>query len=225
MKKIYGDNSLSLFPLENGFLIVTKEDENTDMVSVGYKLVDFSNYTLAPVTKDVYQQAKFGKNYKAFELQVRNYVTSKTVKLENGNVFAVNTDGEAKVMDKNGYVEWQGTVNYKGHAPADIAILGDTVWASYPHSNVLIRFNLSSMREELRIGGDGDNAFDKPEGLWIKADEKKLLVCCSGSKKILELDIKNYNLFEYAEFEEPVHEYIDIQSNEMVLLDSGVYRL
>ena len=225
MKKIYGDNSLSLFPLENGFLIVTKEDENTDMVSVGYKLVDFSNYTLAPVTKDVYQQAKFGKNYKAFELQVRNYVTSKTVKLENGNVFAVNTDGEAKVMDKNGYVEWQGTVNYKGHAPADIAIFGDTVWASYPHSNVLIRFNLSSMREELRIGGDGDNAFDKPEGLWIKADEQKLLVCCSGSKKILELDIKNYNLFEYAEFHEPVHEYIDIQSNEMVLLDSGVYRL
>lgn len=225
MKNIYGDNSLSLFPLENGFLIVTKEDENTDMISVGYKLIDFSNYTLSSVAKDVYQKAKFGENYKAFELQVGNYVTCKTVVLENGNVFTVNTDGEAKVMDKNGYVEWQGTIRYKDNPPADIVIVDSNIWASYPASNVLIRFNLNTMREELRIGGKTDNAFDKPEGLWYNEKQGKILICNSGSNKILELDIKNYTIFEYAEFEEPVHEYINIKSNEMVLLNSGVYRL
>lgn len=225
MKNVYGDNSLSLLPLSNGFLIVTKEEEDSNMVSVGYKLVNFADYTLAAVTKDIYQKAKFGDNYKAFELQVGNYVTCKIVRLKNGNVFTVNTDGEAKVMDKNGYVEWQGTIRYNDHAPADIVLAGDNVWASYPHSNVLIRFNLNTMREELRIGGNGDRAFDKPEGLWFDDKFNKIYVCCSGSKKILELDTRNYTVFEYKEFKEPIHEYINIQSIEIVLLDSGVYKL
>lgn len=225
MKQIYGNNSLSLFPLENGFLIVTKEDENTEMVSVGYKLIDFSNYTMAPVTKDIYQKAKFGENYKAFELQVGNYITCKTVVLENGNVFTVNADGQSSVMDKNGYVEWQGTIKYEDGAPADIIIVGSNIWASYPNSNAIIRFNLNTMREELRIGGKNDTAFNKPEGLWYNSKNGKILICNAGSNKILELDAKNYTIYEYAEFEEPVHEYINIQSNEMVLLDSGVYRL
>lgn len=226
MKSIYGEGALSLLPLENGFLIVTKEDENTDMISVGYKLVDFSNYTMSPVPKSIYQQAKFGENYKAFELQVGNYVTCKTVVLPNGNVFSVNTDGEAKVMDSNGYVEWQGTIKYNDRAPADIALHNNNIWASYPHSNALLRFNLRTMREELRVGGSkNDSAFDKPEGLWVNEETEKLLICNAGNNKILELDIKNYTVYEYAEFDEPVHEYINIKSNEMVLLNSGVYKL
>ena len=82
------------------------------------------------------------------------------------------------------------------------------------------------MREELRVGGSkNDSAFDKPEGLWVNEETEKLLICNAGNNKILELDIKNYTVYEYAEFDEPVHEYINIKSNEMVLLNSGVYKL
>lgn len=223
MKKIFNENAIHMLPLPKGFIIASKQNEYNDKIIVAYKMVSFEDGSITSITRNVYQLAKFGNNFKSFEIQLKDYLNCRTVLLPDRRLFAVYPDGNATIFDTEARVEWQGTLIYKNHGPADIALHGHTLWASFPESNALIRFNLRTMREELRIGGSSDSAFSSPEGLWVNGDS--LLVCNPGSNKIGEVNLKTYTVYEYAEFDEPVHQYIKVNSNEMVLLDSGVYKL
>jgi len=225
MNKVFNSDAMSMYPLPKGFIIIAKKSTTADKLIVSYKLISFENGTMSPITKSVYQLAKFGNNFKTYEMQVPNYVTCKTANLDNQRMFVVTPEGSAKIMDHNGYVQWKGTMKYKGFGPSDIAVLGATMWASFPENNALIRFNLRTMREELRIGGSNDSAFNHPKGLWINKDSNTMLVCNTGANSILEVNLKSYTVYEYAKFEEPVHQYMKVLSNEIVLLDSGIYKL
>jgi len=225
LNKVFNSDAMSMYPLPKGFIIIAKKSDIVDKLVVSYKLISFENGTMSPVTKGVFQLAKFGNNFKTFEMQVPNYVTCKIASLDNQRLFVVTPDGIAKVMDHDGYAQWQGTMKYKGFGPTDIAVQGHTLWAAFTENNALIRFNLRTMREELRIGGSNDSAFNKPQGLWINKDANTMLVCNTGANSILEVNLKSYTVYEYAQFEEPVHQYMKILSNEIVLLDSGIYKL
>ena len=126
---------MSMYPLPKGFIIIAKKSAMAEKLVVSYKLISFENGTMSPITKSVYQLAKFGNNFKTFEMQVPNYVTCKTASLDNQRLFVVTPDGTAKVMDHNGYVQWQGTMKYKGYGPSDISVQGHTMWASFPENN------------------------------------------------------------------------------------------
>lgn len=223
MKRLYGQGAFHMLPISGGFIMAIKQNEYDNKVIVAYKLVSFENGSINPVTRNVYQLAKFGNNFKLFEKQLRDYLNCKTVTLPDKRLFAAYPDGTAKLLSGDAHLDWQGTLKYKDGGPADIAVHGHTLWASFPDNNALIRFNLRNMREELRIGGGTDSAFSEPEGLWVTDDA--MLVCNPGSGKIWEVNLKSYTVYEYAEFEEPVHQYIKIGANEIVLLDSGIYKL
>ena len=77
------------------------------------------------------------------------------------------------------------------------------------------------MREELRIGSQKDNVFSKPRGLW--ADGKNLIVCNSAGKCIESVDTNSYVVEKYAQFDEPVYQYVKCGAYEVVLLESGIY--
>jgi len=223
MKKIYNDNAIGLFPLPNGFVVLVRQKEYDGKMVIQYKKISFEDGVVSSVTRNEFQYYKFGKNYKSFEMQLKGYLNWKIVTLPDYRIFAVHPDGTAKILDIDARTEWQGTMLYKEHGPADIALHGHTIWASFPESNALIRFNLRTMREELRIGGGNTSAFSKPSGLFVERD--KMLVCNPGSNKLLEIDLNSYTVHEYAEFENPVYEYIKINASEIVMLSTGIYVL
>lgn len=226
MRKVFGSEAYLLFPLEDGFIVVERKNtEEEEKVKVGYRLVSFTQGTAGYVPKQVFYSAKFGENYDVFLPGLCNAVDPKIVFLEGGRVFISCPDGTAGIYDQMGNATWQGTMRYNDCGPYDILAVDGKLWASYPEQNALIRFNLTTMREELRIGGKNSAAFAVPQGLARGEDPEILLVCNAGSQKICAVNLKTYTVTDYEVFEEPVHQYIKVRSNEIVLLDSGVYKL
>ena len=113
---------------------------------------------------------------------------------------------------------------YKKEAPADIVYNGGAVWASFKKNNVIIKYDLELLREEMRIGGGkGENSFASPNGLFVKDDV--LYVCNEESKKIWALNTKTYDIYEAHSFNEPVYSYMQTAGLELVVLESGLYLL
>ncbi len=223
MKKIFGDDAIHMLPLHSGFIIATKQKTYDDYLVVSYKMATLETDALNPVTRNVYQLAKFGNNFQLFEKILPDYLNCKTLQLPDSRLFAIYPDGQAAVYDDMAQTLWSGALKYKDSGPADVALQGECIWATFPESNALIRYNVQSLREELRIGGGENSAFAAPCSLWINGNS--MLVCNRDSHKILEINLSTFEAFDYAEFEEPVHQYIRIDNTEIVQLDSGVYTL
>lgn len=222
MQKIYDQTAMNILPVPNGFIIAACREALEKKMVVMYKLVSFEESNISPVTKSVYMYAKFGEDYKSYEMQLNQPFYWRTHTLPGGRIFAVHPNGEVRVFDKQACTEWQGTMKYKDSGPADIAVDGNSIWASFPDNNAIIRFNLRTMREELRIGGS-NSAFASPEGLWINGES--LMVCNSASHKLWQVNLKSYTVHEYASFDVPIHQYMKFGPYEIVRLDSGVYKL
>ena len=225
MNRLFSEQIYDILEYDSGIIFVYRRGEVEDKVVVSYRSVSLSNGIVTNRTRADYEYVKFGENYGKINPQVSNFITNSCVKLENNRVFLVSPTGEAKIFDDEGYVEWQGTVKYKNSGPSAIAHHGHTLWASFADRNALIRFNLRTMREELRIGGSADSSFKGPEGLWVNEPAGKLIVCNSKANNILEVDMKTYAVHERAVFDEPVHKYLSVGKREFVVLDSGLYLL
>ena len=76
------------------------------------------------------------------------------------------------------------------------------------------------MREELRIGGN-KSPFDKPCDLFLEGD--CVMVSNQGSKKLLQVNLNSYTVFEYETFEEPLYQYVNVKENRFAVLESGLY--
>ncbi len=225
MKKVYGDSAFGLQPLKNGFIILKKTDLD-DKFAISYKMISFADNSMSSVTKDIYQSAKYGEIfYRNIEKTVANHVLCKAAKLDDSHLFIVSPEGEAMVLNTAGEIAWSGTMKYRDHAPADLAVYKNSLWASFPDSNSIIRFNTRTMREELRVGGANESTFGRPAGLWLDSIKNTMLVCNELSHNIVEVDLRSYSVSEYENFSEPVHQYIKVGAFEIVWLDSGVYRL
>lgn len=223
VKKIFGNDAIHMLPLPGGFIIANKQCEYPDHIVVTYKMATLETNVLNAVTRNVYQLAKFGNNFKQFEQILKDYLNCKTLQLPGGKLFSVYPDGKAAIYSSSAEPVWEGYLKYKDLGPADVVRQGDLLWASFPESNALIRYNLNTMREELRVGGGEHSAFSFPTGLWIEGD--KLLCCNTDANRILEMDLSTFSVYDYAEFEEPVKQYIRVADTEIVLLESGVYTL
>ena len=56
-------------------------------------------------------------------------------------------------------------------------------------------------------------------------NNKTLYICNHQSCKIRTIDLKNYTVSDYKEFEEPIYKYLRTNDREIVELESGVYML
>ena len=223
MKRLYGKGALHMIPVNDGFIFAAMQSAYEDKVVVSYKLFSFESGAVSPVTRSVYLLAKFGNNFKIFERQVKDYLNCKVLNTADRKVFVFFPNGDATAYDPDAAILWNGALIYKEKGPSDGVISGRQLWCSFPESDSVVRYNIRTMREELRIGGGKTPAFTQPEGLWLADDS--LLVCNTGTNRIREININAYTVQDYAVFEEPVHQYIKVNSNEIVLLDSGIYRL
>jgi len=222
LEKIFSGEIYEILPQSSGVVFTYCKGASEDRVLVAYKMVSVDNGIISDVAKNIYLLSKFGSNYHAAADLCSNYVTARSVVLPSGRVFACTENGTAYLIDGDGLPIWSGELNYKGSAPSDIAIHKNSLWACYSKEGVLLRFNLNTMREELRIGGK-NSPFEKPVNIFI--EDNIAVVSNAGSNKLLKVDLNSYTVTDYKEFTEAVYGYVKIKNFEFVLLKSGLYVL
>ena len=223
MEKIYDSSALCIVPLSEGMVFAYCQEKSDDQMTVAYKTVSFEDGTMTNVTSDFFSVAKFGAKYRSYLLQVANPVTCKALYLPNGNLLLCDEKGDAKIIKDDITTVWSGKLTHKGNAATGIAADGSSLWCSYRDSGILVRYNTRTMRDELRLGGGRNPVISSPKGVWCQ--DGLMRVCDTAQRKIFEIDLHNYSMSTYREFDEPVHQYVKIRSYEFVLLDSGIYLL
>ena len=134
----------------------------------------------------------------------------------------LKVSGEAMLLDADATPIWQGSLAYRGCIASDIIVYKNALWAAYSECNVLLRYNLFNMREELRIGGN-HSPFDKPKSLYLSGDTA--VICNQGSQKLVGVNLDSYTVNEIEEFNEPISQYIESGKYRFVLLKSGIYAI
>lgn len=220
MKKVFSGEVYEVLPISNGIIFSYCKDVIEQNALVAYKMITFDNGRFTDIAKNIYLLTKFGNNYKAVAALCDNYITVKSIVLPNSKVFLLSTDGVAQLLDADASPVWTGELKYRGFNATDIALYKNALWTSFADCNVLLRYNLSAMREELRIGGN-KSPFNRPSGLFIEGDS--VMVSNAGSSKLIEVDLNSYSVFEYEEFSEPVRQYVKVDDNRFAVLDSGLY--
>lgn len=209
-----------MLPISNGVIFSYCKDVVDQSTVVAYKMITFDNGRFTDIAKNIYLLTKFGNNYKAVAAICDNYITAKSIVLPNSKVFLLSADGEARLLGADALPVWTGELKYRGCNATDIALYKNALWASFADCNVLLRYNLTAMREELRIGGN-KSPFDKPSGLFVDGDT--VMVSNVGSSKLIEVNLNTYSVFDYEEFSEPVRQYVKVGENRFAVLDSGLY--
>ena len=220
MEKISEHKALSLLELPNGFLFAYCIEELEDQMTVGYQMVSFDTGKISNVSKSIYMLTKFGADYKAFENNINNYLSCSAVLIEGGKVLVVEQNKNAYLFGNKETPLWSGSLLYKNFSPSDIAVSTDALWAAYREENAFIRYNSTTLRQELRIGG-ANSPIKNPENIFCSGN--KIFVSCGDAKEIWKLDTKTFATEKYFEFEESVHNYKFIDKYEIVALDSGIY--
>lgn len=220
MKKVFSGEVYEVLPISNGIIFSYCKDVIEENTLVSYKMITFDNGRFTDIAKNIYLLTKFGNNYKAVAALCGNYITTKSIVLPGSKVFLLSEDGTAQLLGADAAPVWTGELKYRGAAATDIALYKNALWASFADCNVLLRYNLTAMREELRIGGN-KSPFNKPSGLFIDGDT--VMVSNVGSSKLIEVNLNTYSVFEYEEFSEPVRQYVRVGENRFVVLNSGLY--
>jgi len=220
MKRIF-DGEVYEMILQNGGIVFSyckKSNENS--VCVFYKMLSAETGEVHSVARNIYLLAKFGVNYRASSELCSNYVKARTVEFPSGILCVVADTGNTYLIDSSGLPIWSGDINYNGEQPSDIAVYNGSLWACYLKAGVLLRFNISTMREELRIGGK-NSPFDKPCDIFI--NENIAVISNSGSNKLSYVNLDTYEVNDGEEFSESVYSYLELKDNKYVLLESGLY--
>ena len=223
MKQLFDGEVYDILPLKDGIIFSYCKDSNEENVLVAYRMLSFDNGRFTNVENDIYLITKFGNNYRAIAELCENHIKTKSIVLPSGRVFLMQPDGSAQLVGNDATPLWTGNLCYRNTVPADIALYNNTLWAVYPDCNVLLSYNLATMREELRIGGGANSPFKKPRSISVKGD--CITVCNTESQNIVEVNLSNYKVRELETFDEPVYQYIEVAGNRFVLVASGLYYL
>ncbi len=222
MNKISPHKALSLLALPAGFVFAYPFEISEGAMKVGYKMVSFDTGKISNVTNNIYTLTKFGSEFKRFLRDIKNFISCSSAVLTDGRVFVSEQDGRATLYSPDGEALYRDTLTYGGTAPSSVSAAGETLWAAYKERNTIVKYNINTMREELRIGG-ASSPFQAPVSVFPAGT--KLFVCNEGSRDIWKIDTTDYKTELYFQFEEPVYDYKFIDKYEIVSLESGIYLL
>lgn len=222
MKKIFNGKVYEILPKSDGIVFPYQKAVIDEGDIVWYKMLSVENSNMTDISKNVYWNLKFGSNYNIAVNTAQNFVSTKAIILPNGRLFMCCDNGQVFIIDSDGMINIAGELKYRDFAPSSIALYKNSIWASFSNHNVLMRFNINTMRGELRIGGK-NSPFDNPQGVFI--DDNFAYVCNAGSNNIVKVDLENYSVEEYYTFDEPIYSYVKSANFEFVLLESGLYAI
>lgn len=220
MKKLFDGEIYEVVPQGSGVVFSYRKNLIDEKILVAYKMISIDTGLMTDVAKNIYLLSKFGSNYRTAVMQCNNYITSKALVLPSGKIFLCSDSGRTSLIDSDGTALWTGELKYKGLSPADIAIHKNALWACYSEAGVLLRFNLSTMREELRIGGTR-SPFSRPRDIFVDGDNA--IVSCTGSNKLLSVDLNSYTVTEYKQLPEPVYSFVKVKGFDFYLTETGLY--
>ena len=220
MKEIFQGEVYEILPLPNGIIFSYCKDVVDGQIVVSFKMLSFDTGRFTDVAKNIYLLTKFGNNYKEVIKNCDNYITVKSIVLPNGKVFLMTSDGMAQLIDTDAVAIWKGMLTYRSTTASDIVLYKNTLWASYSECNVMLRYNLNNMREELRIGGK-NSPFNKPKNLFVEGES--VIVSNQGSQKLTQVNLESYVVLDCEEFPEPVKQYVKVKDYRFVILNSGIY--
>ncbi len=221
MKKVFEGKIIDVLPVDSGIVFAYLFEGEQSLVS--YKMVTFETGKITDSPKSVYRFAKFGPNFKILGLEPAEFLLSKTVHMPNNKVFILLPDGTARVIDSAGETVWEGTLTYKKSAPSSIAFNNRNIWACFKENGIMMRLNINTFREELRIGGGKDSPFSEPEDLYIEDD--CIYVSNKGANNILKVNTSTYVIEEFKNFDFPVLKYFKHAGYEFAVLANGIYLL
>ena len=216
MKQIFDGKVYEVLPKSDGLIFPYQKAVVDEGDIVWYKMLSFENSLLSDVSETIYWNMKFGSNYPVAVKLCKNFVAEKALILPDGRTLICNENGQVFIIDTDGMINISGEIRYRDAAPSGIAFYNNSIWASFKEHNVLIRFNINTMRAELRIGGK-TSPFEHPENIFI--DGEWAYVCNKGSNKIIKVNLESYSVDDYYSFEEPIYAYIKSGSYESVLLE------
>ncbi len=223
MKKIFSFEVFDIIPCPDGIILSQKELFNGTSYKVSFLQYSVTTGKFLPVTKDFYQLNKFGENYTAICDEIGDYVTCEATVFKNRNVAVVYPSGETGIFDKHGKPVWTGDLIYRD-CPINGAVAdGVYFWTTVPLQNSIINYSVPHKKFSMRIGSENSPTFSEPVSLSIY--RKELFVCNAGSNKIRKVNLGNYLVSDYKQFDEPVYRYIRSSLKEFVVLSSGVYVL
>ena len=222
MKRIFAGEIYDIIPQNNGVVFSYCKDKDDEHILVSYKMISLENDRITDVAKNIYQLSKFGSNYRAIVPYFENHITVRSIVHTNGKVFVVDRDGRAILFGNDGEPIWEGSMLYRGNAPSDIAFNRNSTWCCYSETNVMLRFNILTMREDLRIGGT-KTPFANPKHLFVQNDIAT--VSNPDSNKLINVNLLNYETVQFKEFTESVFAYVKIKDTEFVAMESGLYTL
>lgn len=221
MEQLFKGKVYEILPTANGIIFSYLNRENDDgTTEVSYKMISFDSRRITDVAKNVYMISKFGNGYKAMERLCENYITVKSIILPGGKVFLLHENGMAQLVDADGEPIWTGSLVYRTLIPSDIILFGEGLWCCYPEGNAILKYNLTNIKQELRIGGK-NSPFDGPCDLF--EEDGTLIVCNKNSKKIQSLNVDDYSILEYETFEETLLQYVNVNGYRFIVLESGLY--
>lgn len=223
MKTLFEGEVVDVILVENGLIICYICSKDQDTVTVAYKMVTFTDGKFTFVQRSLYELSKFGSNREDVMRHVKNHITSRSLSLSSGKSFILERNGDAKLIDVDGECVWEGQLSYRGNAPSGIAVSNRSLWTCFKAASVLIRMNLLTMKEELRIGGGTTSPFDKPVDLFL--DGNDIYVCNSGNNSIVRVNLNTYAAETYRQFDSPVYRFIKNDGYEFAVLDTGIYLL
>ncbi|MCQ2735298.1 MAG: hypothetical protein MJ212_05065 [Alphaproteobacteria bacterium] len=188
MKQLLGNGVFDITPIDSGLIVVDRKPDPVKGVQIIYEYVPSSNpNNVRSIAKQTYASAKYRDRYDDYKQYIGHYLIPKIAPVSNDSDFIMLPNGESFLFVNGGKLKWHGNITYKDESPADIAVYGNNLWCSFASNNSLVRFDLRTMREELRIGGSEDSAFNMPKGIWADRDTGHLFVCNTGSNSITEL--------------------------------------
>ena len=220
MQKLFDGEVYDIIPKSDGIVFSYCKGVVDEKVVIGFQMISTENGTITDVANNIYLLAKYGPDYNIAVSLCDNFVTSKALLMPSGRLFVYTAEGEAHFIEGDGTVSLSGELKYRDHAPSDIALYKNAVWGCFAQNNVLIRFNPTTMREELRIGGVR-SPFASPRSIFVR--DNIATVCNADSNKLTRVNLDSYTVEDYHEFTETVHGYVSVGKYEFVLLDSGLY--
>ena len=222
MKPLFEGEVYEILPLSNGIMFSYCKEIIDGRIIVSYKMVSFDDGHINDITKNVFLGEKFGINYQEVIKQCEHYITDKAIQLPSGKTLIHSKNGVIKLIDTDAQVSWEGKLTYRDFNASDIVIYKNSLWACFKDCDILLRYNLNTMREELRIGGN-KSPFKQPRRMFL--ENENVYVSNIGSKKVNRVNLESYTVNDEIEFEEEVFQYLKVDIYRFVILKSGLYMI
>lgn len=223
MKKIVDFEICDIVPFSSGIIFSKKEMLDDSKFKVIFYAYDMKTNRPVSVTKTVYQLNKFGNEFKKICAGIGDYISCDATIMANNCVAVVYPSGETGIFDADGNSKWSGDLFYHDCPVKGVIADGNYIWCTVPEQNAIINYSIPHKKFSMRIGGDSSTAFDIPNSLYSYGDE--IFVCNLGSCKIRTINKQDFSVNDFRLFDEPVHRYLRVCGQEVVVLDSGIYIL